>query len=310
MTKRTLFIIIGLLLLLDIAAFFVYLIGNSNSDGKSPIEYVLRDSVAHMADTIPDRIIEDKFDTIARDAAFVSRDKIRVGKELKPMTCSVKFKFIWPTSINNNSNLGKLHKELISRIATTSASDVDGLTKHLLDHPEFAQHSTKFVRAGEGVNVEPGINKTLQHYRVFPYFSTSFLLEIVVLVEKHNGESLSRNMNIVHYDRVHHHVITLDKIFDLSKADDILALVNQRIEAEKLTGTHDNWHETNILPTEFLLGRKSVVFYLPDGAIAPRGTGLHEITVSNQDLDPYFTSYYSELLANDTHFVTYDFLQF
>ena len=85
-------------------------------------------------------------------------------------------------------------------------------------------------------------------------------------------------------------------------------LEQQRIEAEKMSGTHDNWHETNILPTEFLLGRKSVVFYLPDGAIAPGGTGLHEISVSNEDLEPYFTSYYSELLANDTNFVTYDFI--
>ena len=47
MTKRTLFIIIGLLFFLDVAALIVYLVGNSNPDGKSPIEYVLRDSIVH-----------------------------------------------------------------------------------------------------------------------------------------------------------------------------------------------------------------------------------------------------------------------
>ncbi|MBQ5466236.1 MAG: hypothetical protein IIT60_03185, partial [Muribaculaceae bacterium] len=199
-------------------------------------------------------------------------------------------------------------KELLSRITSTSSDDVKEALDQLLEKPEFAQESTKFVASGDGSDFAPEINKTMQQYRIFPYISTNYLLEMVVLVEKHNGSSLSRYMNIVHYDRVHHNVISIDKIFDLSHSDDILALVNQRIEAEKMSGTHDNWRETAILPTEFLLGRKSVVFYLPDGAIAPRGTGLHEISVSNEDLEPYFTSFYSELLANDTNFVTYDFI--
>ena len=308
MTKRTLLIIIGLLVLLDSAAFFVYLIGNSNSDGKSPIENVFRDSVATVADTIPSTFIEDKFDTITRNESFLSLDKMKVGNEFKSMKCMMKIKLIWPVAVNNNNDLSSLHRELLSRITSTSSDDVKEALDQLFEKPEFAHESTRFVATGDDSDFAPEINKTMQQYRIFPYISTNYLLEMVVLAEKHNGSSLSRYMNIVHYDRVHHNVISIDKIFDLSKSDDILALVNQRIEAEKMSGTHDNWHETNILPTEFLLGRKSVVFYLPDGSIAPRGTGLHEISVSNEDLEPYFTSYYSELLANDTNFVTYDFI--
>ena len=120
MTKRTLLIIIGLLVLLDSAAFFVYLIGNSNSDGKSPIENVFRDSVACVADTIPDTLTQDKFDTITRSESFLSLDKMKVGNEFKSMKCMMKIKLIWPVAVNNNNDLSSLHRELLSRITSTS----------------------------------------------------------------------------------------------------------------------------------------------------------------------------------------------
>ena len=230
-----------------------------------------------------------------------------MGDVSKPMTCSVKMKFIWPKSINNSTDLDDLQRELLSRISLINKNDLDKTVEYLLKNPEFAQPSTRFMRSAQG-DIVADLSHTTQSYRIFPYISTHYLLEMVVLVEKNDGTKLSRNMNIVHYDRVHHSVIPIERIFDLSHSDDILALVNQNVESAKMSGTHDNWHETNIIPTEFLLGRKSVVFYLADGAIAPRGTGLHEISVPNADLEPYFTSYYSELLANDTHFVTYDFI--
>ena len=308
MTKRTLYIIIALLFFLDIAAFIVYFLGNSNSDGKSPIEYVLRDSVAReMADTIPDNVVKDKFDTIAHDISFLSFDRMKVEGNMVPMTSKIKIKFVWPLSINNFDKLDDLHHELLSRISMTNRNSLDNTLDYLLNHPEFARPSTNFTRTSSVDNMDE-INHTKQFYRVFPYISTNYLLEMVVLVEKFDGAALTRNMNIVHYDRVHHNVISIDKIFDMSHIDDILALVNQGIESEKLSGNHDNWHEVNVLPTEFLLGRKSVVFYFADGAMAPRGTGLHEISVPNAELEPYFTSYYSEMLANDTHFVSYQFL--
>lgn len=308
MTKRTLFIIIGLLFFLDVAALIVYLVGNSNPDGKSPIEYVLRDSIVHeMADTIPDKLVVDQFDTISRSATFVSLDKMMVGNVSKPMTCTMKLKFVWPKSINGRDDVSSLHRELLSRLSRMGGDNVNTVINSLFEKPEFARRSLNFKKTTASVE-SPGINHTIQNYRIFPYFSTNYLLEMVVLVEKHNGATLSRSMNIVHYDRVHHNVITIDKIFDLSQVDKILALVNQKIESEKLEGTHVNWHETGVLPTEFLLGRKSVVFYLADGAIAPRGTGLHEVSVSNDDLEPFFTNYYNEMLVNDSHFVTYEFI--
>ena len=41
MTKRTLLIIIGLLVLLDVAAIIIYLAGTKNHDGKSPLDFTI-----------------------------------------------------------------------------------------------------------------------------------------------------------------------------------------------------------------------------------------------------------------------------
>lgn len=308
MSKRTLFIIIGLLSLLDLATFFIYFVGHSNSDGKSPIEYVLRDSLAvEMADTIPDALVTDVYDTIYRSVNYVSRDFMTVGRARKPMTCTVKLKMLWPKSVNNNTGLKDLHNELLALIGAPKGTTGTDAADFILGKPEFAKPSNSFVRSSSSVAGKGGIH-TLQQYRVFPYICTNYLLEMVVVVEKHDGMTLARSMSIVHYDRQRHELLPINKILDMEKSDSILALVNQNIESLKMLGNHDNWHETTILPTQFLLGKKSVIFYLHDGAIAPQGAGIHEISVPNKDMESFFTNSYREMLNNDTHFKTYDFL--
>ncbi|MBQ6647968.1 MAG: hypothetical protein IJM66_03880 [Muribaculaceae bacterium] len=308
MTKRTLFIIIGLLLFLDLAAFFVYLVGHSNSDGKSPIEYALRDKTASAeVGELPEKVIPDEFDTITMASDYISHDKAGVGVNAVSMTCEVKLKFIWPKNINGNDRLGNLNRELLNILDAGGNDNARDAAHYLLKHPEFVKPSSNFSRLPSSDH-KPVINHTLQYYRVFPYISTNYLLEMMVLIEKHDGLDLTRDMRIVHYDRVRHSVVTFDQIFDTSRTTDILALINQNIEAEKLSGNHPNWHETEVMPTEFLLGKKSVMFYFSDGAIAPKGSGLHEISVKNENLEEFFTPFYNELRNNDTHFETYDFI--
>lgn len=310
MSKRTLFIIIGLLLVLDVAVFLVYLIGHSNSDSTNPLDYMFRDSVSvEMADTIPDALVTDVYDTISRSANFVSRDMIKVGGLSKPMTCSIKVKLLWPKNVNNSTKLGDLHNELLNLMSAPRGESINNALEALFNKPEFASPSNDFVAISGDAQEKGGVH-TIQQYRVFPYICTNYLLEMIVVVEKHDGKSLHRNMNVVHYDRQDHRVIPIEKIFNLEKTDSILALVNQNIESLKLRGGHDNWYETIVLPTQFLLGKKSVIFYLHDGAMAPVGAGIHEITVPNDDLSTFFTSYYKEMLNNNTHFTTYDFIMF
>ncbi len=319
LTKRNLLIIIGLLFLLDLAAIFVYVISHTNSEGKSPIDFVLNDSILNETkdserDTFPTKLdpaklFLDKFDTIARSQSFVSKDMIPVAGKLKPMTCSVKMKFVWPKSINDETSLNDLYKELISRISSDAPSDISDAVEWVLENPEFVQPSSNFVTAA-AVNSLDTNCYTEQMYRIFPYISSDNLLEMVVMVEKLKGKSLSRKMNVVHYDRVHHNVIDYDEVFNISKASDILALINRNIEIEKKKGNHSKWHATSTMPTDFLLGDNNVVFLFTNGEIAPWDAGLHQIEVANQELMPYFTNFFIDLLKKDNNLKVYPFVTF
>jgi len=309
MSKRTLYIIICLLLLLDVAAFVIYILGNSNRDGKSPIEMRMRDSIdVEMADTIPDALVEDRFDTISREVNYVSLDKVSDGVEEKRMSTTIKLKLVWPESINHNSSLKQLESALMEKLLGRAYETVDQAIDSLISHPKFVQYSSNFSKVESSLVEEKGNHHTKQLYRVFPYFRTHYLMEFYVLIEKYDGHKRRRKVGVVHYDRLHNKVISMDEIFDLSHSKDILALVNQNIERVKIDKKNNKIHETSTLPMEFLLGTKSVIFYLPDGAIAPIGTGVYEVSVRNADLMEYFTSYYNELLNNDSLFSSYGFL--
>ena len=311
LTKRNLFILIGLLVLLDMASFFVYFMSHINRDGKNPIEYVIEraDTASVARDTVQAEFGADKFDTIAVAENYVTKNLMQVGASNKPMMCSVKIKFVCPKSINGYTNLNDLYKELMCQVSPNAPSNVNDAVQWLLKNPEFAQPASGYtVTSAVNLNPVDSLRYTMQCYRVFPYISTHYLLEMVVLIEKLSGKKLSRDMNIVHYNRVENEVIGFNGIFNASKWSDILALINRNIAKGKKTGNHPNWHEALALPSEFLLGKKSVIFYFADGDIAPRGTGLHEISVSNQELEPFFTDFYKEVLKNDDHLVAYNFI--
>lgn len=310
MTKRTLYIIICLLLLLDAAAIFIYLVGNSNRDGKSAIDFSRDESTpVTLADTIPDHLSEDRFDTIVRNANFVAEQMILDGDKEKRMTCTVQFKVVWPQSINGSSKLQNLEEKIIMTMLEKKYTSINEAITATMENPTFVKPCDKFVSVANSMLGDTGVHHSMQLYRAFPYFRTNHLLEYVVLVEKYDGNRTNRSMSVVHYDRLHHKVIDIGDIFNFNHKDDILALVNQSIEKLKADKKNELIHETTFIPTEFLLGTKSVIFYLPDGRIAPIGTGLYEVSVKNDKLMPYFSSFYSELLNNDSHFDSYGFLE-
>lgn len=309
MSKRTLFIIIGLLIFLDLAAFFIYFVGSSNRDGKSPLDFSIgnEERVVQIADTIPSVINEDRFDTIVKMSSFVSQDKIMAVDQEKGMLSSIKLKFVWPKLINKSESLSDLDHALMKKLTGTSYSSVQECIDKLLLHPRFVRNSNRYTPL-EYIDEIEGPHHSKDTYRVFPKVGTAYLLEMEVLIEHYDGLSSHREMKVVHYDRMHNKVLNMEDIFDLSHSEDILALVNQGIEHLKTIKKNKTIHEIKFMPQEFLLGSKSVIFYMGDGTIANDGTGLYEVYVSNESLKPYFTDYYNELLNNDTSFKDYDYI--
>ena len=310
MTKRTLFIIIGLLVFLDVAALLIYLVSNSNRDGKSPLELTFdEDRIVLPADTIPSIVNEDRFDTIERKITYVSSDKIMVDGQSKGMLSSIRVKMAWPASINKSSSLTDLEHALIKKLlgVNTEVTNMQECVERLISTPRFVKPSTHYV-AGQYSEPTGAPHHSHYNYRVFPMVGTASLLEMMVMIDSFDGTASHSEIKVVHYDRMHNKVLTINNIFNLSHSNDILALVNQGIEHLKTIKKNKTIHEIGFLPDEFLLGSKSVIFFMRDGLIASPGTGLYEVYVPNDDLISYFTEYYQELYNNDTQFKKYGFL--
>ena len=73
MTKRTYIIIIALLVALDVATGFWYIVNHINTDGKSDL-FDRRSELIAAADTIADIFVPDKFEVSENNAYFVSKE--------------------------------------------------------------------------------------------------------------------------------------------------------------------------------------------------------------------------------------------
>lgn len=299
MTKRTLVIIIGLLVLLDVAAIIIYLAGTKNHDGKSPLDFTIdKSNEVTLADTIPGTATLDDFETITDTVNYISTDKVPDRGDMKRMTSTIIINLAWPKTVNGSKQFLELQNALMTKLAGKTFPSVKQMVATLTGTPKFVAHTTHSTTINKDFSKSHGASQYTCRYTVQPHFGTHYRLEMMVTTETFDGHSNSRKFSVVHYDRQKGKVITTDQIFDHASTSDVLSLVNQAIESKKINGSH-NMHETTNLPQNFVLGEKSVIFYVEQNG------EYHEVKVSNDDLNPYFTTYYKELIINDTKLVSY-----
>ena len=300
MTKRTLFIIIGLLVLLDVAAIIIYL-SAPNREGKSPLDTTydnINKGTHTQADVLPDKASLDEFETIKDSVNFISTDKVEDGGEQKRMSATVIINLQWPKTINGSNQFLELQNALMTKLTNKTYPSVKQMVADLTTHPKFVKNTTHYTRIDKDFSASHGASHTTRRYTVQPHFGTHFRLEMMVVTETLDGGKESRTFNIIHYDRTHGKIITLDQIFDSSSTSDIIALINQSIES-KIIKQNIDMHEVESIPKDFVLGEKNVIFYVE------QGSSRYEIKVSNEDLKEFFTDYYKDLIINDTKLISY-----
>lgn len=300
MTKRTLFIIIGLLTLLDVAAIIIYLSAPTR-EGKSPLDTTydnINQGTHSQADVLPDKASLDEFETIEDTVNFISTDKVDDHGEQKRMSATVIIKLYWPKNINGSKQFLELQNAIMTKLTGKTYPSVKHMVADLTSNPKFVKPTTHSTLINKDFSSSRGASHTTHRYIVQPHFGTHFRLEMMVITETFNGTNDSRTFNIIHYDRQKGKVITNDQIFDNSSTQDIVALINQSIE-DKMIRKNVDMHEVESIPKDFVLGEKNVIFYVE------QGSKQYEVKVSNEDLSPYFTSYYNDLVINDTKLRTY-----
>lgn len=300
MTKRTLFIIIGLLMLLDVAAIIIYLSAPTR-DGKSPLDTTydnINQGTHSQADVLPNKATLDDFETIEDTVNYISTDKVMDRGEKKRMSATIIVKLQWPKKINGSKQFLELQNALMTRLTGKTYPNVKQMVTDLTSHPKYVKYTTHSSRIKKDFSSSHGASHTTRRYIVLPHFGTHYRLEMMVVTESLIGGKSSRTLSIVHYDRAHGKVITNDQIFDKASTSDVVALVNQSIEGRKIKESL-NLHEVENIPHNFVLGEKYVIFYVE------QNSKRYEVKVKNEDLSPYFTNYYNDLIINDTKLRTY-----
>lgn len=299
MTKRTLFIIIGLLVLLDVAAIIIYLAGTKNHDGKSPLDFTIdKSNEVIRADTIPDKASLDVFETIEKTVNFISTDKVEDRGRPRRMTSTVIINLTWPKTVNGSSKFMELQNALMTKLTGKTYVNVKQMVDDLTKHPKYVKYTTHSTVINKDFSSSRGASQYTRQYTVKPHFGTHYRLEMMVVTETFNGHRDSRSFSVIHYDRQKRKIITIDNIFDNTATQDVLSLVNQSIESKKIR-ENVNMHEVSSVPQDFVLGEKYVIFYVEQDG------DCYEVKVSNNDLNPYFTTYYKDLIINDTKLVQY-----
>lgn len=299
MTKRSLYITILILAVLDLAAAAWWAAGHFNSDGRARLFDNYDNAV--MADTVPNvaHPVNDDYRTL-NGYTFYSATSYSGGE----FTDIIRVKAIWPVKINGEKGLAELKEALIGKMFGKQYDDIKQAFDSTLAHPKFVGGVHNVKRLGKMPATVAG--RGMEHYYMaYPYVASDRLVEFRIERSIYDGYQAQHEVAMAHYDRVRQQVITLDMVLDLSKKDEVLKHVNSRIN--RLVDANGlKLRNTPSLPQEFMLTSNGIIFFFPAGTIADVETGPIEVKVFYKELWPLLSSYFKEIAASNAHFKIYD----
>lgn len=304
MTKRTLVIIIALLVVVDIAAALWYLSLRIEASGESRDLWQSGDTTATVADTLTTESIPDTFDLKEFKAYYVSRTPSVIGNEDSYYTCIKRVKARWPLSINGNDSLPALKQTILDiMFGNQRYNDLKQGAERWIHAPQFAIASlTDYKPSSKQPKVVQGYAYTEQ-LLAYPLLTSLRLLVIEVDHRTTNGTSRAVTSRYLHYDRVKQRVIERKNILDAEQEPALLKLINEKIERlnqdkrlqlERAAKVANDFHAT----------RAGIVFDYPAGEIAPVSEGIIEVLINYPLLSPVLTQEFKNLLnLNDGYWI-------
>ncbi|MBQ4367591.1 MAG: hypothetical protein II786_05885 [Muribaculaceae bacterium] len=308
MTKRTLFIIIALLVVVDIAAAFWYLALRIENSGQSSDLFSSTDTSAiATADTIIESTVADVFKLTSHEALFVTREM--AGERKTPLLSVKRAQLRWPASVNGNDSLANLERELLRKAFGRNYGDVSDAIGMYLDEPQFNfGNGHDYVKVNSVPDGIPAKHRNVRSVFVYPY-STSFAL-LVMEVDRYesNGESQSKHTAYVLYDRVRQHVIERSQILMAEQETSLLSVINKKIAKLNQEKNVDLLSASQV-PAEICPVRSGIMFEFQEGDIAPASKGVIDIVIDYDQLKPFLSESFNKLVASNGGYWEYKALR-
>lgn len=308
MTKRTLVIIIALLVIMNIIAALWYVSLRIEKSGDSYDIWQSGDTTVTMADTLSGASVPDSFQVMQYHAFFVSREPVVRDDFNSYYTCVKTIKVRWPISVNGNDSIRGLEDALLTTLFGNDNSNVTSASLRWVKQPRFTVSAPIDYKE---IDTKP---KLVGHYAyqeqllTYPILTS---LRLLVMQTDHvvrNGENTHKTSKYVHYDRVRQALLSRNDIFESNHESQLLGMINEKIGRLNQTKRLNIAHATRV-SSDYYAQRTGIIFEYPAGEIAPLAEGTIQILLEYPNLGPALTRSYKNLLRLNDGYWKYKSLE-
>lgn len=298
MSKRQLFIIIAILVVLDIAAGFWYLAGHINTDGNGAALFDSSDETVEAADTVGSTV-PDRFETMAAHAYYVSRQPVEDDDASTYLSCIKRFKGRIPVSVNGNKALGELLLAINRKAFDSTATSVQDCVDKFLDTPVFtAGHDgVDYKKIKDEPDVVMGYGY-VDGVKVYPVFGSKCFLVLAIDKTGFTGKEKFEKMAFVTFDRIHQRVIDTYEMLDMSQESVLVRVLNAAVARQH--GVDDGISK---VPEELCPRRNGFYFIFPAGTLDSR---VAQVYVPYKKVWGQLSASFKLMVKNNGGFKTYD----
>ena len=306
MSKRTYFIIILLLVVIDIVAGFWYLAVRIEAGGNGIDLFDPRADSTQVtaADTISELNVPDVFRTFSRDTFFVSNLPADKMVSSSHFTSVKRIRLRWPEQVNGNDSLALLERALLEKMFATDRTSLTFAVSQELGKPTFnTTHQVSYHTVAKAPTTQSKYSN-VSTLLTYPIMTSMRLLVMKVERKRYNGIETTTTTAYVHYDRGLQRVLAKGDIFDSENDPKLLELINSKID--RLNLEHKlNYSQATQLPTEFMAKRNGILFVFATGVITDPAEGPIEVFVDYKTLQPVFTPLFKKLVEDNEGFWDY-----
>ncbi|MBQ9467161.1 MAG: hypothetical protein IJU62_09310 [Muribaculaceae bacterium] len=281
MSKRSLIIIIVMLVVVNVLAGLYYLGARMESEGRG-LELPSGDTLSERADTVDIVTVADVFlPWESRRKTYVSPvDSDAAGRQ---RVCALAVKMRLPSSVNGNDSLSHLRRELARAAFGGNPLSLDAAITDFLARPQW-NTSTMAIT----VTIEPRM-------------TSQRLLVLAAERTVATPADTTTTTTYVHYDRLTHHVLARADILLPQAERELLKRINDKI-AVLNDEKHLDLQAASRVPSSFRAQRTGLLFCYNEGELTSPRRGSIDVLVSYKVLGPCLTPAFKHLLWNNADY--------
>ncbi len=299
MTRRTLYIIIAMLAIIDLVAGLYYLGARLENEGRSLELFGKSDTVTVQADTTDVYILPDEIAPMRlRERAYTSSG----DSTQRHLTCGMVVKWQRVNAVAGNDSLINLERAIAMTAFGKNERNLDAAIRAFLDEPywggnyvpDFTQVDFAMMRKAHRFNIITTVT-------IAPCMTSRRLLVVESRRDVATVFDTVTTTAYVHYDRLLQRVLQPNDIVRAGCEQQLLSLINDKIT---VLNRNKSLHLTQAsrVPNSFRAMRQGLLFCFAEGELTDAEHGGIDVRVDYKVLGDCLTESFKHLLWNNSDY--------